>query len=54
MDSHIIMHFLNLLPKVVLFYWILTVIGLAQYNIFLIGAALFLDVLDYLSDIMKM
>jgi len=53
MDLHLIFQMIGLAPKAVVFYGLLILIGLLQYNIILIVFAAILDFFDYLYDVMK-
>lgn len=44
-----ILELLQWLPKITLFYWLLTLIGGAQYSVLFLVPAIALDVVDYIG-----
>lgn len=48
-----IVEWIGLAPKIIIFYLVLTALGLIQFNIIIAGAAVSLDILDYFSDLVK-
>lgn len=45
------MVFVQNLPKITLFYWLLTLIGVAQFSLIFIVPAFVLDIVDYIAKL---
>lgn len=48
-----LIEWIGLAPKIIIFYWVLIILGLVQFNVILAGLAFSLDIIDYFSDLVK-